>query len=866
MLWWTSGWRNAMETSEPVLNSPTRILRLRVRGFRSYGSEVREIEMAPTITVIRGENSQGKTATAEAVEFLFTGLISRRSLFGGAKSEYERILKNVHLPSEDPDVWVEADIRCPDGVERTIRRTLTADYSTTTDCASTITIDSHQVSDLDSLGIPLGDPPLAAPVLLQHNLRYVLSTAPQQRAAYFRALLELTDLDQVREAIARAKGRVADLPPLPWMVRLAELRDSAWAEPVASSAIDRVEKSISRHTMTAELISVAKAVSPSVRGETAEAVIGELRAAKQRAEEKVFPIGALTPTTSNMPTRVDHTPLARSVDVYADRLRGVDLDVARLAPIFEAVVSHPQLGSLSEPAECPVCEQGTLEPDRIQRLREQLAASKDVRAAASGVAHQLQAILGSVEATGRAMRAVLPEAHEWADEWKDVAAHHASLVEKVPAGTSDLSSGDSARGAISRAGYQLERLRELWHPVKTVVASTNAKVQERAPIRDELVALLSEVNECVDSFRIEIENLAASVDRLSEELGGKLHLAHLPPGLREVLDLLEHRDDLQRELEATRKREEVRQRVQAIDRLIQTAEGALLDERFDMMGAEIDRWWATLRPDELVRFGGVGRRASGRRYVDLTAELASTTDALPEVRNAVGVFSDSQLNALGLAAFLARQCLIGSPFVILDDPLPGYDPEHRLTFAVGTLSALLDEGIQVIVCTHDPKLALNTVDVHRHRGLEHYELSLSNMAEGTAVTNETDVFGQHILAAQDAIASSSVDGRRNAANALRRAAERLAKQIIATGRTQEGTPTRVSEVDDNVLSKLAVDALGFALDASERGRWETWRKNLNPAAHDDADVPQPPTLKTIMKEIKKLKNAHEKHWPGGLLK
>lgn len=109
------------------------------------------------------------------------------------------------------------------------------------------------------------------------------------------------------------------------------------------------------------------------------------------------------------------------------------------------------------------------------------------------------------------------------------------------------------------------------------------------------------------------------------------------------------------------------------------------------MGAEIDRWWATLRPDELVRFGGVGRRASGRRYVNLTAELSVSDEAAPQVRDAVGVFSDSQLNALGLAAFLARQRLLNSPVVILDDPLPGYDPEHRVTFTLNTLGALLDE-------------------------------------------------------------------------------------------------------------------------------------------------------------------------------
>lgn len=182
-----------------------RILCLRIRGFRSYGTEAREMDLDAPLAVVKGDNSQGKTATAEALEFLFTGCSSRRDLFGGAKTEYDRMLANVHLPEGDTGVWVEADIRCADGVVRTVRRVLTADYSPTSDCASELAVDGQQ-ADLNDLGIPFGDPPLAAPVLLQHNLRYVLSTEPNKRAAYFRSLLDLTDLDIVRSAVARAKG------------------------------------------------------------------------------------------------------------------------------------------------------------------------------------------------------------------------------------------------------------------------------------------------------------------------------------------------------------------------------------------------------------------------------------------------------------------------------------------------------------------------------------------------------------------------------------------------------------------------------------------------------------------------------------
>ncbi len=855
-----------MTASDPETGSAPRILRLRIRGFRSYGAEIREVELDSPITVIKGDNSQGKSATAEALEFLFTGLSSRRDLVGGARAEYARMLANVHLPQGDSEVWVEADVRCRDGVERVVRRKLTADYSASADCESFVTIDSQPVRNLESLGIPFGEPPLAAPVLLQHNLRYVLSTAPQQRAAYFRALLELTDLDQVRDAVARAKARVAGLPPLPRAVALSGLRGTVAGNGVTVAALDSIARATAQQSVTAGLVSVAKAVAPTVGSDTAEGVIAELHAIKQQAEERVFPISALTPTPANIPANVDGARLGRAIDTYVERLRDVDVEVARLAPIFEAVVNHPHLGNLPESTICPVCEEGTLRPDRIQRIREQLVASVDMQTAASDVSRELQSALSDVAGVGRALRTALPAAQDWDErQWDEVAAHRDGLLGGSPPEGPRLNSDESVRGAVARSADQIQRLREIWTQVKGIVDAAVEKVRQRAEIQNELASLLGQVNECIGVARREAETLSTMVTGLYEELGEKLQSATLPPGTREILDLLEHRDELHHELRISRQREKVRQRVDATARLIQTAEEAVLDERFDNMGAEIDRWWATLRPDELVRFGGVGRRASGRRYVNLTAELAVAGDATPQVRDAVGVFSDSQLNALGLAAFLARQRLLNSPVVVLDDPLPGYDPEHRVTFTLNTLGSLLDEGVQVIVCTHDPKLAVNVVEVHSHRGLEHYELALSDMVEGTAITSESDVFGRYLLEAQDSIASLTVEGRRNASNALRRAAERLAKQIIATGRTQAGTATRVSEVGDKVLGDLIPDVLGFALGNDERGRWNLWKRSLNPSAHDD-DVPASQDLKVILGDMKRLKKDHERHWPDGLLR
>lgn len=66
-----------------------------------------------------------------------------------------------------------------------------------------------------------------------------------------------------------------------------------------------------------------------------------------------------------------------------------------------------------------------------------------------------------------------------------------------------------------------------------------------------------------------------------------------------------------------------------------------------------------------------------------------------------GYLSDSQLNSLGLALYLAavRRFNSGFPFILLDDIMSSYDASHRLAL-VHVLSQFLGE-FQVIITTHD---------------------------------------------------------------------------------------------------------------------------------------------------------------------
>lgn len=149
---------------------------LEICGFRSYAASQR-FDFDGVLTVVDGANSQGKTSTAEAIEFLLTGTTVRRQLLGGAKAEFADCLRNAHIDANAP-VWVRAGFVGADGVEHTVERVLVADYTAEDECQSRLTIDGVAAADLSAIGIVLSEPPLQAPVLLQHSLRFALSARP----------------------------------------------------------------------------------------------------------------------------------------------------------------------------------------------------------------------------------------------------------------------------------------------------------------------------------------------------------------------------------------------------------------------------------------------------------------------------------------------------------------------------------------------------------------------------------------------------------------------------------------------------------------------------------------------------------------
>lgn len=823
---------------------------LETRGFRSFGTEVRRFELSAPLVVVHAGNSQGKTSLAEAVEFLLTGRSSRRDVFGGAKAEYNGSLRNAHLP-DDADVWVAAGIRDENGVVYEVRRSLTADFASALDCTSTLTVDGVAVEQIPAFGLSLGDGVMGAPVLLQHTLRYVLSTEPKQRATYFKALLTLSDLDLLRQRVAAQRIPLEQEVDGPATAAVRALSGTAMGEhALFLLALDTGSNSI-KDSLDAALLAAGETLG--VRAKSVDELRGSLDQMMVARTDRLFPLTAFT-SSSDMPD----LPKELATGTYRKILEKIDQEVANLLPTVSALLAIPTYDHLDEVVDCPVCATpDALTPARIVELRRRLSANTSLETAAGELRRDIRVIKGQWEEWNSRIAGMVPLASSW-NEATTEAARAKFLTLCGP----DSAKLDGALGYVKELAVARGNLDAGVKAVGEWLGRVDKAVERRSAISEDQMGRLEDLRTTFRDLRDDDKALKELHDLVSPLLESECST----DGVAELLAVVDLSSLLTDELRDKATRAAVVKKLNSVDRALKKASAGVLDARFGEMSATIEKWWLSVRPDELVGFAGVKRRAAGAIFVNLVAALQSQEQSVAVERDALGVYSDSQLNALGLATFLARAELSGARTVVLDDPIPGSDGDHRLTFVQNTLGELLSRGQQVILTTYDPKLAEWAAAMHTDLEPLTFDLNLLDATLGTEPTQTSDPFSRFMLQAEDSLNAPTAAGRRSACNAYRSAGERLAKQIIATNRSAAGVPTSVADVgkEASQLGELVPLVRGFALTSDEGGKWTIMPKVLNPGSHDD-DVASTLDLKQIKGNLRHLSKAHRKKWPDGLV-
>ncbi|SLE05279.1 RecF/RecN/SMC N-terminal domain-containing protein [Mycobacteroides abscessus subsp. massiliense] len=839
-----------------------RISYLEVCGFRSYGQGPERIDLTSPLTVIYGDNSQGKTSLVESFEFLYSGTTSRRILGGGSLGEFDGALRNAHLTNTHMP-YVEIGFTDKGGLH-TLRRELEKDYQGASDCVSTLFLDNVRIDSAEDAGFHLSDPPLSAPVLLEHALRYVVSAKPGDRSDYFKAILEVTDLEIVRAEISSLISERENAENSPIIRQYNMLREL----PAFKSLLN--PELLNSHTITTLLVNALNSVLPAWPGDQESdlpSAIHRVRNELAKRQDSVLPLHDLQPSVAPRPDlrvraapspgQEDPNSLTSQLAEYNLLVKSTDGTVTDLLPLLRVALDTPVLNQErhDHSIDCPLCETSeALTPDRVSAIRQKVASHDGLTKSSSAVAGAVSLLTNDIEALQLWASQLTPRSAFWTEEERTKALESVSQLDGNP----DLFSAAIERADIvgEKAAKTVHQLTQLNEHLRALEPRVRLLKEIAIDDVDKIFAFRQLILESLEDLIAKVDESKSAAALSITDISTQLSARSKTDGWSTLLYLAEHSQELSEALQENSRAGNATARLKDSNKKILAAIRSVLDQRLALMADEIKKWWLLIRPDELTTFNRIARRGSGNRYLDLTATLTPEPSGDGVVRNALAVLSNSQLNAIGLAAFLARCQLLNSPLIVLDDPVPGSDREHKLTFAQNIVSMLFESDRQVIVATHDAELARTLQTLHQHRGIGEYCITLLDPKEGSKIIRTGDDFERLMLDASSQMGSPLIENRRAAGNSLRIATERLAKNILIAARQCAGdTSASLSDYEGKNLSYLRPAVIAHAKAPNEPGQWATLARTLNDADHD-SDPPLPAELKTCHDMLRDIKKRH----------
>ena len=196
---------------------PAKLVSVQPHHFRGFRESQQPISIDAQLVVIDGPNTSGKTSLGEAIEWLLTGVLSRREgMDHGSPRELQNCVANQFRPQSE-STWVSVTFNVETesaNVPIVLRRELLQDYGPkrNSKCISRLYLDGRLLSkddELTQLDRLFGSVP---PLLMQHTLRLFVESTPDKRRQYFESLLKL---DQLTDLIARAVISNARIPQFP---------------------------------------------------------------------------------------------------------------------------------------------------------------------------------------------------------------------------------------------------------------------------------------------------------------------------------------------------------------------------------------------------------------------------------------------------------------------------------------------------------------------------------------------------------------------------------------------------------------------------------------------------------------------------
>ena len=766
---------------------PVRLVSLRAQYFRGFREAPYPVNMADNFIVIDGPNSSGKTSLAEGLEWLFTGSLSRREDNNSGNSrELEDCIQNQFRP-KDSETWVTGEFvagTAETGTEHfTLRRVLTKDYGRTANakCESVLYLNDQE---LDVAGVQhvldkyfAGIPPL----LMQHTVREFVHADPNKRRAYFERLLKLDELTELIRLSVISDDRVTDFPsPLGtefssmWTDLGTNLRNQN-SQQTFNGSLPNSEPVTTKGIVDA-LAGVAKIEFPDVAEvlDEDELIIVALRAEQARVRQSAFPmLRQLRPrqTLTDVQNEAISADSATSVcqqlrknwESYEPTLSAVQLLGDANVAVSKAFKTLADAGMIRHDADaqtCPMCEYtsvDTLSSTRLNTILSWDPIREAEQKARAGLEHTASELIAFVSKAVTLYDGLLPNPPT-ESEWEVGLADAGELVRNSVSGLQAVVKGNEDLAAAANNARSL-----ISAGTPTLTSS------ERC---DEFISQCNDALNGMSNTLVAGRLYADAIAAVEASVGVQ---ASMDPDYRlreKFIACDENAKEICESLNWERARKSAQRDLERVRTALMSYRQQFLESRRLSFNKNISEVWGALRKDRYSAFSHINIPPPSGRGFPVSFELKANLDDAANQRevDVLRVFSESQVNALGVAAFVTRSKLLGHTMLVLDDPVQSMDEDHFKTFARDLISDVLDDGFQIILLTHNDTFARDVS--HYHYGRPDYvTMSIRHSRrEGSVVTE-----GNRRVSERLKLAESMIDAG-NASEAwryIRLAIERL---------------------------------------------------------------------------------------------
>ena len=677
-----------------------KIKSLTIQGFRGFNEE-RTIELSDKLTIIYAPNSYGKTSVSEALEWLFYQVTSKVEK-ANSKAEYKGCYRNRHLPaSKTPFVRARLSDQ---GKEVVFTGELNED-----DTARLFVGEGEDLVEVDHWPLPQDISAYPKPFILQHALKYLLLTNPDDRFQGFARLLGLEVLDSIqRDIISLCTKPDTKIPP---EVKTIQNKVSTLEERLFHrSELQAIYKALKRKDVSIETVSDAikkeciKRVPENIGD---EAILPHLLKIREDTVGKVFK-GRIILSDYSEPEKYQNSEdekffLAYLTEIFINEYTGL-IGLSNADQIIKQA-KFLKLGSelwKDIPQICPFCY-SKLDKEAIKHILEkhgeiinQARISEILESQRTKVSESLNSLIGRLT-TYQAR--IVTKVQPLLDLAPSLDGLKAILVPKNEAYFQKLDQIISnLKTSREEVEFTYRIVREALNFVLNSIETSTENSELIKSLGDSLVKYVF----ATKSYGGVISSKVVDIGNIDQVLQHELDILAGTEDISLLIDLLDNLPDIKKKLEVDRILGCLKDLRGVVDKFVgERMLSAITSELTSGVMEWYDQIKTTTDPD--VHFNGFDMERNQKGEVKARQVKIKAKSYDQELVSAVSSLSESKLNALGLCVSIAT-CLKGESvfdFLIIDDPIQSLDTEHEAQFVTIIRNLVEKCGKQVILLSHN---------------------------------------------------------------------------------------------------------------------------------------------------------------------